>query len=669
MTKVRIKPLIVPLIVAAALLSLVLPAAARAADYYVAFDGSDAHAGTDPDAPLATLQRAADLMEPGDTCYVRGGTYRQSVRTTTSGEPGRPIRFQAMPGETVLLDGTDVLDATWEPWRNGIYRAACDVRFEQLFVNGKMMVEARWPNAPFQQRWDRATWAGSADGSRKDLLISLGLLDSAIDWTGAMAMLNVGHQYKSWARRVLSFDAAAGSFTYELGERLADGHDDGWMWADDKFHLFGKLEALDAPNEWFLDEAGNLLYLHGGGTDPSRRVVAYKSRPIAIEVDSADHIEIRGFRFFATTIRIHGNDCVIEDCRLWFPTFSRDLKAGVTATDIRGNRNVVRRVSLGYSNVGGLRIIGRGNLVKNCIVHDVNWAGTIEHPGIMVQAAPLEGESGENGGGTGGGGNRVLRCSVSRVGNIGIWFLGPNNEIAFNHVYDAGKACKDIAAVHTGNVTARGSRVHHNWIHGSMGIGLRGDDQTRGLIAHHNVIWDCGTWGLNVKGDDNLVFNNTLVGGSGGIILLPTDAEPRKWWTPHPTLPVQNANSRYLNNAAAMLFCRSEPLSDRSRFVANLFPSEQAGHRPQEPPPSNAAWFVDSGNFDFRPAPGSPLIDAAVPVEDNPGTADATSGTDLGAYSHDGPYWIPGATWLDDRLDVPPVMAEVARRAVAAVTD
>jgi hypothetical protein len=42
MTTVRIKPLIV----AAALLSLVLPAAAWATDYYVALDGSDANAGT-----------------------------------------------------------------------------------------------------------------------------------------------------------------------------------------------------------------------------------------------------------------------------------------------------------------------------------------------------------------------------------------------------------------------------------------------------------------------------------------------------------------------------------------------------------------------------------------------------------------------------------------------
>ena len=83
-------------------------------------------------------------------------------------------------------------------------------------------------------------------------------------------------------------------------------------------------------------------------------------------------------------------------------------------------------------------------------------------------------------------------------------------------MFDAGKACKDLAAVHTGGGECRGSRAHHNWIHGSSGIGLRGDDQTRGLTVHHNVTWDCGFYGIIVKGDDNLVYHNT------------TDRRPRR---------------------------------------------------------------------------------------------------------------------------------------------
>ena len=32
---------------------------------------------------------------------------------------------------------------------------------EQLFVDGKMMIEARWPNMRFEDLWERSCWASS----------------------------------------------------------------------------------------------------------------------------------------------------------------------------------------------------------------------------------------------------------------------------------------------------------------------------------------------------------------------------------------------------------------------------------------------------------------------------------------------------------------------------
>ena len=45
------------------------------ATLFVSPTGSDAVPGTDPNAPLLTLQKAANLCEPGDTVIVRAGTY------------------------------------------------------------------------------------------------------------------------------------------------------------------------------------------------------------------------------------------------------------------------------------------------------------------------------------------------------------------------------------------------------------------------------------------------------------------------------------------------------------------------------------------------------------------------------------------------------------------
>ncbi|MEO2090495.1 MAG: right-handed parallel beta-helix repeat-containing protein, partial [Gemmataceae bacterium] len=63
--------------------------------WYVDPAGADANPGT-PAAPLQTLQRAADVVTPGDTVNVRTGTYR-GFNLTRSGTAAARITFQADP--------------------------------------------------------------------------------------------------------------------------------------------------------------------------------------------------------------------------------------------------------------------------------------------------------------------------------------------------------------------------------------------------------------------------------------------------------------------------------------------------------------------------------------------------------------------------------------------
>ena len=66
------------LLVLAAMTSVVTSLAV-ARDFVVAANGSDNNPGT-VGAPLRTIGRAASRMGPGDTCYVRAGTYRESIQ-------------------------------------------------------------------------------------------------------------------------------------------------------------------------------------------------------------------------------------------------------------------------------------------------------------------------------------------------------------------------------------------------------------------------------------------------------------------------------------------------------------------------------------------------------------------------------------------------------------
>jgi hypothetical protein len=78
------------------------------AKYYVATNGNNSNAGTNPAAPFATLSKAAGLANAGDLIYLRGGTYKStsSISLSRNGAPGRPICVRPYPGENVRFDFT-----------------------------------------------------------------------------------------------------------------------------------------------------------------------------------------------------------------------------------------------------------------------------------------------------------------------------------------------------------------------------------------------------------------------------------------------------------------------------------------------------------------------------------------------------------------------------------
>ena len=92
---------------------------------YVAPNGSDSNPGT-MDQPLESLQKAQGLASPGDTVYVRGGTYKvrqdQISKVVSSlfacityldksGTEGHTIKYWAYPGERPIFDFSAVKPA------------------------------------------------------------------------------------------------------------------------------------------------------------------------------------------------------------------------------------------------------------------------------------------------------------------------------------------------------------------------------------------------------------------------------------------------------------------------------------------------------------------------------------------------------------------------------
>lgn len=82
------------------------------AEYYAAPDGRSAGKGTKADPlDLATAIGPGSPARPGDTIYLRAGTYRDGLASTVRGQRGKPVTIRAVPGERATIDcrarGTD----------------------------------------------------------------------------------------------------------------------------------------------------------------------------------------------------------------------------------------------------------------------------------------------------------------------------------------------------------------------------------------------------------------------------------------------------------------------------------------------------------------------------------------------------------------------------------
>jgi hypothetical protein len=97
-----------------ALLSLALAVSSHAADYFIATDGKPDAAGT-KESPwdIASAFEGKHPLLPGDTLWLRAGTYKHPNRTPggqgfelkLAGDKDKPLHVRACPAERVTLDG------------------------------------------------------------------------------------------------------------------------------------------------------------------------------------------------------------------------------------------------------------------------------------------------------------------------------------------------------------------------------------------------------------------------------------------------------------------------------------------------------------------------------------------------------------------------------------
>jgi len=310
--------------------------------FYVSSSGNDQNPGN-VNLPFATLHRAQEAVRRSRNkstpvkVLVREGTYYLNSPLTfgneDSGSNEAPVIYTAYPGERVTISGGRKLVCNWTPYEDGIMMARVPptLKFDQLFINGKRQIRARYPNydlsSPGKSGYIQAAGpipAGTANPNADhddDMKFSTqaprGIRFDPATFTKKRwanpetAEINI-FQAAYWGNlqwKIKDIDFATGTIWFgDGGQQIGAkwSHDPAVLNQHSRFFVDNVFEELDAPGEWFLDNQKHILYLYpepGTHLETALVEVPVLENPILFsgtQHDPVKHVCLQGFRIAHT---------------------------------------------------------------------------------------------------------------------------------------------------------------------------------------------------------------------------------------------------------------------------------------------------------------------------------------------------------------------------------
>ena len=562
-----------------------------------------------------------------------------------------------------------------------------------------MMVEARWPNIDVNNVGDAsmatAAWRKVGDNTTYGTVHDPALRTN-FSWDGALATLNVAHQWNTWTRIVSNHSRSAGTFDYPQDLPGLAGYDpllypaqahiwDGCNQAKcNQYFLSGKLEALDAPGEWFHD--GTTLYFYPPTTCTApTAAVEIKTRDYAVQVGAKEGLSFEGLTFQGATLNLKNcTRCTLTNLTLDHPTYDREIRelntpsTHVAATLVAGQHIALKNIVVTQSNNNGLLLNGYNVSLDNCFVSFTDWVGALQYKPLGVIGNQMS----------------VTRCTVRDFGNAGVTTAIPNVapaapgkpqqppepmagrrlEVAYTHIYNGARVGEDTAALYSGGWAAAGTVWHHNWVHDTTEKCIRFDDQSENATIHHNVIYNCGEpkfdassglnsgLGLVAKGDGHIIYANTIFAANFSEMCLSSCIEKEKPYRHQYPRILQNAHSQIFNTAAA------RAIPNKTHYGCECQAGGSPGGNFTAVYNGSDLRLVDVAAHDYRPTHDSPLVDAGVVW---PPYTDGYVGAapDIGAYEYGGERtaWVCGPRGAPHRRRRARAAADGAPHRVRAV--
>jgi parallel beta-helix repeat protein len=528
--------------------------ASPAATYYVDTDHSaarDNNPGTEAQ-PFKTIEKAVSSLQPGDTVYIKAGTYREGVILRRSGTPARPIKIMAYPGDEgkVIINAAERItrwrkctspeDCAGNPNWNHIYHSDVsalveahtdtDFAIRQVFQQGQLLNRSRYPNRGWsypsrvvdpQTIFSDRTLSkphGYFTGSTCHIKTAVWQLDQIdiADHTAATITLSKSPRY---------------NISTELG-----------------YYITNIVGEINEEGEWAYDPFLNKLYVWPKAGVEHNIEVTYRNYCIQTYGGVSSN-EIRGLTLrnaYVYGLWLYGaNGVTVED-----NTIEHSFEYGIhlQGTGEPCENNHILNNTIRHSCRRGIN------------VHNSSNYNTIEGNYVYASGAEFFGDDLMNGRGmgifVGGPYTRVVNNRIDRTGYTSLYLYGDtlSREVSYNYITNTGLSVSDGGGIYTGGYSdvPEQDYIHHNILEDMIGCrsmekshdngrlptiathsgatpGIYVDEEGNNRIIEHNTVINSHMAGIFFHwAPSNVVRHNTLYGNREYQILLSGKYETRK---------------------------------------------------------------------------------------------------------------------------------------------
>lgn len=494
-----------------ALASLALAQSTVAAEYYVSKQGDDSNLGSKK-SPFLTIQKAATQMKAGDICLIDDGIYYETVVVSNTDASDKRVTFRpAKPKGDVIITGSEPIpSSSWKKVSKNIFK--CSVKMthgdeNQLFLGRKQLVVARWPNVGDDLLMP--TLADMDEGTTPTLVVDDNLPN--FDFTGGTIWVQAPAYWLDWTGDILGskekqieIDNMSPLKDHDMPKHRHVAIAGAW------YFVYGFLDALDAENEWYYDEAKGELYIYRANGRLPKEDYYYNSRPISIDLSDCRNVTIESLNILGSYIQTNDSTegVVIDGVSILYPYYRTKQNQNTpnimdSGMVLRGRNNTIQNSEIAYSAGPCITLDGEDNKLLNSYIHDGNTVGA------MAGVVTLQGK-----------GNVISHCTITRGGRTCIRYSKMYQSLIQHCVLShSGYLTSDLGLTYGTNTEGGNSEVRYNLMHTVHGysqehnVGLYYDHGTKNIITHHNIIWGADNSGLKINhyAANHLVYNNTFI--------------------------------------------------------------------------------------------------------------------------------------------------------------